>query len=65
MNLFLFYIKVSEFATENLLFIVEYSQIKHLYQLQNNNVIKINKKSDFVVIDLAGNENKKCLQKRM
>ena len=47
--------QITEFATENLLFIVEYCQIKHSYQLQYNNIVKVtnnNKSSDFVVINL-------------
>ena len=39
---------VKEFATENLLFIVELCQIKHYYLLRHNNVLKIsNKMTDF------------------
>ena len=52
--------KVREFATENLLFIAEYCQIKHWYQKAHNNVIKLSNQQN--VIQLTDSSN--TLQRR-
>ena len=49
---------VSEFATENLLFIIELLQIKYAYQLSKQHVIKVkNHNNKFLVIDFNVNDS--------